>query len=130
MTGHTDGAGMVGQGTGDALANPPGSVGAELEAQPIVEFVHRPHQAAIAFLNQVREGQTPAAIRLAIETTRRRFPSAGCAGRPSGSSRRRRSWTREQAGQVFHGRAGFQLQVTQCLDLLEAPVAVGRRAAS
>ena len=64
MTGHANGAGVIGQGAGDALTNPPGRIGAELVAQAMLVLVHRPHQAAIAFLDQIGEGQAAAAIAL------------------------------------------------------------------
>ena len=50
-------AALIGHGPGDRLANPPRGVGAELEAAAILELVDRPHQAGVAFLNQVQEAQ-------------------------------------------------------------------------
>ena len=64
MARHADGAGVVGKGPLDSLADPPGRIGAELVAQAMFELVHGPHQTAIAFLDQVGERQTPAAIAL------------------------------------------------------------------
>ena len=59
-----DGAGMVGDGAGDGLANPPRRVGAELVAAAVFVLVHRPHQAGVAFLDDVEEGQAAVAVLL------------------------------------------------------------------
>ncbi len=59
-----DGAGLVGDGAGDRLANPPGGVGRELVAAAIFVLVDRPHQAGVAFLDQVEEGQAAVAVLL------------------------------------------------------------------
>ena len=48
----------------DRLANPPRRVGRELEAAAELEAVHRLHQADVAFLDQVEEGE--AAIEIAL----------------------------------------------------------------
>ena len=40
-----DGAGLVGDGPGDGLADPPGGVGAELVTLAVVELLHRADQA-------------------------------------------------------------------------------------
>ena len=56
-TGQADRAALVGDGAGDGLANPPGGVGAELEAALVVELVGGLHQADVAFLDQIQEGQ-------------------------------------------------------------------------
>ena len=61
---NADGAGLVGDGAGDGLANPPRRVGAELVAAAILVLVHRPHQAGVAFLDQVEEAQAAIAILL------------------------------------------------------------------
>ncbi len=50
-----DGAGLIGDGAGDGLANPPGGVGGELVAAAVFEFVDGLHQADVALLNQVEE---------------------------------------------------------------------------
>ena len=55
VTRHPDGAGMIRQSTRDSLADPPGGIGAELEAETVLVLVHGTHEAAIAFLNQVGE---------------------------------------------------------------------------
>ena len=70
---HADGAGVVVQRPGDALADPPRRVGAELELQPLLVLVHRPHQAAVAFLDQVGERQPAVAVVLGDATP----PAAG-----------------------------------------------------
>jgi hypothetical protein len=59
-----DRAALIGHGAGDRLANPPGGVGAELEAAAVLELVDRPHQAGVAFLDQVQEAQAAVAILL------------------------------------------------------------------
>ena len=61
---NADRAALVGHGAGDRLANPPGGIGAELEAAAILELVDRPHQAGVAFLDQVQEAQAAVAILL------------------------------------------------------------------
>ena len=57
---NADRAGLVGNGAGDSLANPPGRVGGELEALAVVKLLHRLDQAQIPLLNQIQE-QHPAA---------------------------------------------------------------------
>src|SRR5207244_3983509 len=64
VTRHTHRAGVVRQGAGNALPDPPGGVGAKLESQAVLVLVHRPHQAAVAFLDEVGERQAPAAVAL------------------------------------------------------------------
>ncbi len=59
MDGNPDGAGLVGDGPGDGLADPPGGVSGELEAPAVVEAVHRPHQPQVAFLDEVEHGHPP-----------------------------------------------------------------------
>ena len=62
--GDADRAGLVGDGAADRLANPPGGVGAEFEAQLVIEFLDRPQQAQVAFLNQIQEAHAPADVAL------------------------------------------------------------------
>ena len=50
-----DRAALVGDRAGDGLANPPGGVGAELEAAAVLELIDRPHQPRVALLDQVEE---------------------------------------------------------------------------
>src|SRR4051812_49421877 len=54
---QADGAALVGNGTGDGLAYPPGGIGRKLEAFVMVKLVSRFHQADIAFLDQVEQRQ-------------------------------------------------------------------------
>jgi len=61
---QADGARLVGDGAGDRLADPPGGVGAELVAAGVVELVGRLHQADVALLDQVQEGEAAADILL------------------------------------------------------------------
>jgi hypothetical protein len=53
--GDADGARLIGDRTGDRLPDPPGSVGRELKAAPVLELVDRLHQADVAFLDEVEE---------------------------------------------------------------------------
>ena len=57
-----DGARLVGDGAGDGLANPPGGVGGKLVAAAILEFLDRLHQAHVAFLDQVEEGEAAVGV--------------------------------------------------------------------
>ena len=61
---HRDanGTGLVGDRTGDGLANPPGGVGGEFVAAAIFEFLNRLHQAHVALLDQVEEGQAAVGV--------------------------------------------------------------------
>jgi hypothetical protein len=59
-----DGAGLVGDGAGDGLANPPGGVGGELVAAAVLELVDRLHQADVALLNEVEELQAAVGVLL------------------------------------------------------------------
>ncbi len=60
----TDGAGLVRNGAGDGLTNPPGGVGGEFVTATIFEFVHRLHQADVALLDQVEELQAAVGVLL------------------------------------------------------------------
>ena len=64
MDRDADGAGLVGDGPGDGLADPPGGVGRELEALRVVELLDGPHEAEVALLDQVEEGHAPADVAL------------------------------------------------------------------
>ncbi len=57
VNGNADGAGLVGDGAGDGLANPPGGVGRKLVAAAVFEFVGGAHQADVAFLDQIQQVQ-------------------------------------------------------------------------
>ena len=59
-----DGAGLVGDGPGDGLPDPPGGVGGELVALGVVELLHRLDQAQIALLDQIQEQHAPAHVPL------------------------------------------------------------------
>jgi hypothetical protein len=59
-----DGAGLVGDGPGDGLADPPGGVGGELEALVVVELLHGPDEAEVALLDEVEEQHAPAHVPL------------------------------------------------------------------
>jgi hypothetical protein len=48
----------VGDGTGDRLADPPGRVGAEAEALAPVVLLDGAHEADIALLDQIQQGET------------------------------------------------------------------------
>ena len=50
---NSDRSRLISDRTGDCLANPPGSVGAELKSAAILVFVDGPHQTGVSFLNQV-----------------------------------------------------------------------------
>ena len=50
-------AGLIDQGAFDVLAYPPGRVSGKSKAALRVEFLDGPHQAEIAFLDQVQQGQ-------------------------------------------------------------------------
>src|SRR6266540_1003680 len=62
VDGDADGAGLVGDGSCDRLTDPPGRVGRELVAAPVLELVDGLHQADIAFLDQVEELQSPVRV--------------------------------------------------------------------
>ena len=55
--GYADGPGLVGDGPGYGLANPPCRVCAELVAFAVVELFDGAYQADVAFLNKVEQGQ-------------------------------------------------------------------------
>ena len=57
-----DGAGLVGDGTGDGLANPPSGVSGKLVAAAVFKFFNRFHQAHVAFLNKVQKGKSAVGV--------------------------------------------------------------------
>ena len=59
-----DRPGLVGDGAGDRLADPPGRVGRELVAAAVVELLDRADQAERALLNQVEEAEAAAEVTL------------------------------------------------------------------
>src|SRR5471030_270088 len=62
MHGNTDGAGLVGDRTGDGLAYPPRCIGRKLVAATVFELVHRFHQADVALLDQIEELQAAVGV--------------------------------------------------------------------
>ena len=64
MHGDADGAGLVGDGPGDGLPDPPGGIGGEFVALCVVELVHGPDQARVALLDQIQDVQAAAGILL------------------------------------------------------------------
>src|SRR5690606_23416026 len=56
--GDPDGAGLVGDGPGDGLTDPPGGVRRELEARPPVELPNGSEETQDSFLEQVEEVDT------------------------------------------------------------------------
>ena len=61
---NTDGTGLIRDGPGDGLTDPPCGVGGELEALVIVKFLNGLDQSQIAFLDQVKEQHAAAHIAL------------------------------------------------------------------
>ncbi len=55
---HSNGAALVGDGTGYRLSNPPGSVRAEAITSSVVELFYCLHQAKVTLLNQVQKWDT------------------------------------------------------------------------
>ena len=64
MNWNPDGSGLIGNGPGNGLPNPPGGVGGELVALGIVELVNRLQKAQIALLHQIQQLHAPAHIAL------------------------------------------------------------------
>ena len=64
VDGDADGAGLVGDGPGDGLADPPGGIGGELVALGVVELLHRLDEAQVALLNQIQKEHAAAHIPL------------------------------------------------------------------
>jgi hypothetical protein len=75
---NTDGPRLVGESAVDGLADPPARVGAELDAACMVELVDSPHEADIAFLDEIVQRQSSVALLS-------RHPSLGGSG-PTASS--------------------------------------------
>jgi hypothetical protein len=55
----TDGASLVGYGTGNSLANPPGSIGAELVTAVVIKLLNGSYKADVSFLKEVKKRHTP-----------------------------------------------------------------------
>ena len=79
-----DRAGLVGDGAGDRLTDPPCGVGGELVALLVVELLDRADEADVALLDQVLEDMPRPMYFLAIDTTSRRLAEVSCsrASRP------------------------------------------------
>ncbi len=58
MNRNTNRPGMIGNGPGDRLSNPPSGIGAEFISPTILVFIHGPHQAGITFLNNIEKAQS------------------------------------------------------------------------
>ena len=59
-----DGAGLVGDGAGDGLTDPPGGVGGEFVAAAVLELVDGLHEADVALLDEVEELQAAVGVLL------------------------------------------------------------------
>ena len=59
-----DGAGLVRDGAGDGLTDPPGGVGREFVTATVLELVDRLHEADVALLNEVEELQAAVGVLL------------------------------------------------------------------
>ena len=64
MYGDADGTGLIGDGAGDGLTDPPCGVGGELVALGVVELLHGLDQTQIALLDQVEEQHAAAHVAL------------------------------------------------------------------
>jgi len=62
MNGRADHARLIGDGTRDRLANPPGSVRPEFKSSVRFELFDRSHQARVSFLDQITKIQSSIAI--------------------------------------------------------------------
>jgi hypothetical protein len=62
--GDADRARLIRDGAGDRLPNPPGGVGGELVAAPVLELLDRLHQADVALLDEVEELQAAVGVLL------------------------------------------------------------------
>jgi len=60
--GHPDRARLVGNGPANTLANPPGRVRGKFIASTPVKFIRAPHEADVAFLDQVQELQAAVGV--------------------------------------------------------------------
>src|SRR4029079_17281346 len=61
---NADGAGLVGYGTDERMADPPRGVGPELQVLGVVEPVDRTDQPEVALLDQVQEEHAAAGVTL------------------------------------------------------------------
>ena len=60
----TDGAGLIGNGTGDGLTDPPGGVGGEFVALGVVKLLDRLDKTQVALLDEVQELHAAAHVTL------------------------------------------------------------------
>ena len=58
VEGQTHDTALLGNGLQNALANPPDSIGYELEATRLIEFLRSANQSNVAFVDQVGQRQT------------------------------------------------------------------------
>ena len=61
---HPNGSGLIGNGTGDGLPDPPSRICREFVSLCPVKLVHRANQAGVALLNQIQDVQPSAGILL------------------------------------------------------------------
>ena len=61
---QANGARLVGKPARDALADPPGSVGRELETTPVIKLLDGAHQAEVALLDEIQEWHAAAQVSL------------------------------------------------------------------
>ena len=54
---NVDGAGVLGQGMGDGLADPPGHMGGDAEASAPIEFFNGPREPDITLLDKAPCGE-------------------------------------------------------------------------
>ena len=64
VRGQAHGAGVVGDGAGDGLAYPPRRVGGETVSHLGVELLDGAYEPGVALLNEILEGDSPAAVSL------------------------------------------------------------------
>ena len=64
MNGNPDGSGLIRNGAGDGLTNPPGGIGGKLVTLAVIKLFHRLDQAQISLLNQIQEQHPTAHISL------------------------------------------------------------------
>ena len=62
MNRNADRAGLIGDGPGNSLPDPPGGISTEFITPLILEFINGLHQPDIAFLDQVQKLKTAVGI--------------------------------------------------------------------
>ena len=55
MDRNTNGASLIGNGTRDALADPPGCIGREFESALGIEFINRTEKSDVSLLNEIEK---------------------------------------------------------------------------